>query len=104
MACIPERKDFRSTIGLSDWSIAADIRNRPIQRIKQYYSGVSAPAFAAYPKVSLIVCVYNGERTMDSCLASLQKLNYPNYEVVVINDGSTDSTREIAEVMIIFTY
>ena len=34
---------------------------------------------------------------MDRCLASLDSLNYPNYEVVVVNDGSTDKTREIAE-------
>ena len=34
---------------------------------------------------------------MDHCLASLETLNYPNYEVVVVNDGSTDRTREIAE-------
>ncbi|HEX9272438.1 MAG TPA: glycosyltransferase, partial [Candidatus Binatia bacterium] len=47
--------------------------------------------------VSVIVCAYNGERTMDRCLASLETLNYTNYEVVVVNDGSTDRTREIAE-------
>ena len=35
--------------------------------------------------------------TVDACLASLKKLNYPNYEVVVVNDGSTDGTRQIAE-------
>ena len=55
------------------------------------------PLFPRYPKVSVIVCAYNGERTMDRCLASLETLNYPNYEVVVVNDGSTDRTREIAE-------
>ena len=57
--------------------------------MKNFYDG-SRSALPSYPKVSVIVCVYNGERTMDHCLASLETLNYPNYEVVVVNDGSTD--------------
>ena len=44
-----------------------------------------------------MVCAYNAERTMRPCLASLERLNYPDYEVVVVNDGSTDRTLEIAE-------
>ncbi|MCS6926949.1 MAG: glycosyltransferase [Candidatus Binatia bacterium] len=55
------------------------------------------PPLPAYPKVSVVVCAYNAERTMAPCLASLEQLNYPNYEVIVVNDGSTDRTREIAE-------
>ena len=86
---------------VDDWAFGLVDRQRhkkpAYSAIKQYYDGPLPPALAAYPKVSVVVCVYNGERTMDSCLASLEKLNYPNYEVVVINDGSTDSTREIAE-------
>ena len=34
---------------------------------------------------------------MDPCLESLKKLTYPNYEVVVVNDGSKDRTLEITE-------
>jgi glycosyltransferase involved in cell wall biosynthesis len=44
-----------------------------------------------------VVCAYNAERTMDPCLASLERLSYPDYEVVVIDDGSTDRTLEIAQ-------
>ena len=39
--------------------------------------------------VSVVVCAYNAERTMDQCLASLAELSYPDYEVIVVNDGST---------------
>ncbi|MDB6039659.1 MAG: glycosyl transferase family 2, partial [Verrucomicrobiales bacterium] len=39
---------------------------------------------------------YNGARTLKVCLQSLTKLNYPNYEVVLVDDGSTDSSPEIA--------
>ncbi len=34
---------------------------------------------------------------MEQCLASLEVLNYPNYEVIVVNDGSTDRTLEISQ-------
>jgi GT2 family glycosyltransferase len=50
-----------------------------------------------WPKVSVVVCAYNAADTLDECLASLERLNYPNYETVLVNDGSTDSTGRIAE-------
>jgi GT2 family glycosyltransferase len=49
-----------------------------------------------YPKVSVVVASYNGERTLKTCLDSLQHLKYPDYEVILVDDGSTDATREIA--------
>ena len=36
---------------------------------------------------------YNAATTLDECLSSLIKLDYPNYEVIVVNDGSTDQSR-----------
>src|SRR6266404_4014813 len=44
------------------------------------------------PFVSVIVCSYNGARTLAACLESLGKLNYPEYEVILVDDGSTDDT------------
>ena len=62
---------------------------------------VNAP-FAAeerqdWPKVSVVVCAYNAADTLDDCLSSLQRLDYPDYEVLLVNDGSRDRTGEIAE-------
>jgi glycosyltransferase involved in cell wall biosynthesis len=51
----------------------------------------------AYPKASVVVCSYNGAKTLDRCLASLKDINYPDYEVVLVDDGSTDNTQEIAQ-------
>ncbi len=50
----------------------------------------------SYPFVSVIVCSYNGANTLAECLESLGRLDYPNYEVILVDDGSTDNTREIA--------
>ena len=49
-----------------------------------------------YPRVSVVVASYNGERTLRACLESLARLKYPDYEVLLVDDGSTDSTPGIA--------
>jgi glycosyltransferase involved in cell wall biosynthesis len=48
------------------------------------------------PKVSVVVACYNGERTLRACLDSLQRLDYPDYELILVDDGSTDATAQIA--------
>lgn len=50
----------------------------------------------ALPRVSVVVCSYNGAKTLWECLASLMKVDYPDYEVILVNDGSSDATAEIA--------
>lgn len=56
-----------------------------------------APYFplASTPSVSIVVATYNGDRTLELCLKSLQRLNYPHYEVIIVDDGSTDRTAQI---------
>ncbi len=49
------------------------------------------------PRVSIIVCSYNGGKTLKDCLESLDRLNYPDYEVILVDDGSTDDTQELVQ-------
>ena len=51
---------------------------------------------APLPKVSIVVASYNGAATLKACLDSLQQLNYPDYEIILVDDGSTDTTLQIA--------
>lgn len=44
------------------------------------------------PGISIIVPAYNESVTIVSCLNSLLALDYPNYEIILVNDGSTDDT------------
>jgi len=48
-----------------------------------------------HPHVSIIVPVFNRARTIGRCLQSLQELEYPSYEVIVVDNGSTDDTVEV---------
>ena len=52
------------------------------------------PSADDVPLVSAVVPVYNGEETIDRCLRSLRRQTWPNLEIVVIDDGSTDGTAE----------
>jgi GT2 family glycosyltransferase len=50
----------------------------------------------SWPRASVVVCTRNGARTLPDCLAGLLELDYPDYEVVVVDDGSMDATAAIA--------
>ncbi len=47
------------------------------------------------PKVSVIIPVYNGEKTLSQCLASVLSQSYRNYEVILVDNNSTDKTKSI---------
>jgi glycosyltransferase involved in cell wall biosynthesis len=86
---------------IEDWAFGLVDRDRQpkpsFHEVARQYHGPLPPPLPRYPRVSVVVCSYNSQRTMAACLASLEGLNYPDYEVIVVNDGSTDRTLEIAE-------
>jgi len=47
--------------------------------------------------VSWIVPVYNGEATIEEAIHSIQAQTFSDFEILVINDGSTDKTLEIVQ-------
>jgi O-antigen biosynthesis protein len=49
-----------------------------------------------WPRVSVVVCAYNAAETLEDNLRSLEQLTYPDYEIILVNDGSKDRTSEIA--------
>jgi chlorobactene glucosyltransferase len=50
---------------------------------------------ASYPKVSIVVPVRNEERNIRRCLSTLLAFDYPSFEILTADDGSTDKTMEI---------
>src|SRR5260370_529121 len=89
---------------ITDWAFGIVTRERKAK--KAFYTLQEKPgrsdfalphrALPRAPFVSVIVCSYNGGHTLAACLDSLSKLNYPEYEVIVVDDGSTDDTAYIA--------
>lgn len=51
---------------------------------------------AVLPRISVVLCTYNGQRYLNESLSALACLDYPDYEVIVVDDGSTDATAAIA--------
>ncbi|OWK37740.1 glycosyltransferase family 2 protein [Fimbriiglobus ruber] len=49
------------------------------------------------PRLSVIVCTYNRASFLPGCLASLRGAGVPDLEIVVVDDGSTDDTRQVIE-------
>ncbi len=47
------------------------------------------------PLISVIVPVYNGQAYLEKCIESIQAQTYENIEIIIINDGSTDSTGQV---------
>lgn len=52
------------------------------------------------PYISIIVPVYNEGMLLRATIDSLKKQNYPNYEIIIVDDGSSDNTREIARELV----
>lgn len=52
---------------------------------------------ASNPKFSIILPVYNTEMYISGCLSSILKQSFTNFEVICVNDGSTDKSRQILE-------
>jgi GT2 family glycosyltransferase len=63
--------------------------------LREVLTAAPSALLAQAPRVSVVVCTYNGGRTLEQCLRSLLTLDYPNYEVIVVDDGSTDDTPAI---------
>jgi biofilm PGA synthesis N-glycosyltransferase PgaC len=52
------------------------------------------PELARYPMVTVLIPAYCEEKVIGATLESATRIDYPNYEVIVVDDASTDRTRE----------
>lgn len=93
---------WRGGFDVEDWAFGLVDR----QRKPKPAAAAVARAFAdapfpreqqeTWPRVSVIVCAYNAADTIEDCLSSLERLTYPDVEIILVNDGSRDRTGEIA--------
>jgi glycosyltransferase involved in cell wall biosynthesis len=89
---------------ITDWAFGIVTRDREPkkafhllrEKLGRENSMLPHRPLAKTPSVSVIVCSYNGAKTLAACLDSLGRLNYPDYEVILVDDGSTDDTAYMA--------
>lgn len=48
-----------------------------------------------WPSISVVINAYNAAATIDECLSHCERLDYPQLEIIVVDDGSSDATAEI---------
>ncbi len=84
---------------IADWDFGLVTRTREpkpaLAALRRAFAEVPFPAATRWPRISVVVCSYNGARTIRDTMEGLQRLAYPEVEVIVVNDGSTDATPRI---------
>ena len=93
---------FKDQRQISDWAFGLTTTERQrkssFEAVREQFAAAPYFPLSRAPKVSVVVATYQGARTLKTCLESLSHLNYPDYEVIVVDDGSTDTTEQIASV------
>jgi GT2 family glycosyltransferase len=81
---------------IEDWAFGLTTRDRQPKRALSAVSGVFTqpplPRDSPWPRVSVVVCAHNAGQTISDCLEGVTGLDYPDFEVMVVDDGSTDRT------------
>jgi hypothetical protein len=84
-----------------DWSFGVTDRERrpkpALGALRSAMVEVPFPKDLDWPRISVVVCSYNGSRTLADCCDGLLRLTYPNFEVIVVDDGSTDAPQHRAQ-------
>ena len=91
---------YRHGNDVDDWAFGltrADRTPKPaLEAIREAFADVPFSPHLGWPRISVVVCTHNGSRTIRESLEGLSRLAYPDYEVIVVDDGSTDATAAIA--------
>jgi glycosyltransferase involved in cell wall biosynthesis len=91
---------YRGGAEVDDWDFGLTCRDRSpklaLAAVRAAFADVPFPSDQRWPAISVVVCTYNGARTIRDCFDGLRKVEYPNFEVIVVNDGSCDGTAAIA--------
>jgi O-antigen biosynthesis protein len=84
----------RGGCDIEDWNFGLTRRDRSpkaaLAAVRHTFDEMPFASDIKWPKISVIVCTYNGGRTLRETFQHLQRLNYSNFEVIVVDDGSTD--------------
>jgi len=89
----------RGGYDIEDWDFGLVNRDREpkpaLVAVAGAFAEVPFPAIRPRPRVSVVVCSYNGARTIRDTFEALQSVEYPDFEVILVDDGSQDATAAI---------
>ncbi len=89
----------RGDYDIEDWDFGLTDRDRQpklaLAVVQAAFTDVPFSYDVTWPRISVVVCSYNGAHTIRDCCEGLLKLEYPDFEVIVVDDGSTDTTAAI---------
>jgi O-antigen biosynthesis protein len=90
----------RGGFEIEDWDFGLTDRSREpkpaLNRARETFAAGPFYPEGGWPSISVVVCSYNGSRTIRQTLEQVTRLDYPDFEVIVVDDGSTDATPDIA--------
>jgi GT2 family glycosyltransferase len=85
---------------IEDWNFGLTARDRQpkpaLAAVRDAFTEVPFRRDLPWPRISVVVCSHNGARTIRDTMEGLRLLDYPNFEIIVVDDGSTDATAMIA--------
>lgn len=85
---------------IDDWDFGLVDRERnpkpALEAARRVFGELPLRHDARWPSISVLVCAYNAEDTIRECLEAVGAVDYPRFEVIVVDDGSTDATAAIA--------
>ena len=91
---------YRHGHDVEEWAFGltrADRSPKPaLEAVREAFTEAPFAPSVPWPRMSVVVCTYNGSRTIRDCCEGLRRLAYPDYEVIVVDDGSTDTAGAIA--------
>src|SRR5262245_40950502 len=81
----------RGGFAIEDWDFGLTTRDRrakpALSAVTDAFRSVPFRPGVQWPRVSVVVCSFNGSLTIEETLEALSALDYPDYEVIVVNDG-----------------
>src|SRR5438477_12315814 len=91
---------YRQGHDVENWGFGltrADRAPKPaLSAVRQAFAEVPFSPNLPWPRISVVVGTYISARKIRDCFESLERLAYPDYEVIVVYDGSTDATAAMA--------
>ncbi|MEP6905899.1 MAG: glycosyltransferase, partial [Gemmatimonadales bacterium] len=91
---------YRGGAEVYGWNFGLTRRDRTpkpaLAAVREAFADAPFARDRCWPRASVVVCSYNGSQTIRATLEGLSRLEYPDFEIIVVDDGSTDATPDIA--------